>query len=88
MTGQEPVGEGDLAVVDCAEDGEDEEGGDDVDGDLDTEPELGAVLVAGEDVEGEEEGGAGQGGQGGQQVRAVAQGGQGDRGGEEPGGWE
>ena len=85
VAGQEPVGEGDLAVVDCSEDGEDEEGRDDVDGDLDAEPELGAVLVAGDHVEGEEKGGAGQGQEAGQQVGQVAQGGQGHRGREEPG---
>ena len=40
LGGEHPGGHGDLAAVDCPEDGEEEEGEDDVDPHLDTEPEL------------------------------------------------
>ena len=47
-----PGGHGDLAAVDCPEDGEEEEGEDDVDPNLNTEPELPIQLEQGlEEVE-------------------------------------
>ena len=47
-----PGGHGDLAAVNCPEDGEEEEGEDDVDPHLDTEPELPIQLEQGlEEVE-------------------------------------
>ena len=50
--GNHPGGHGDLAAVDCPEDGEEEEGEDDVDPDLHTEPELIVQLEQGlEEVE-------------------------------------
>ena len=47
-----PGGHGDLAAVDCPEDGEEEEGEDDVDPHLDSKPELLVQLEQGlEEVE-------------------------------------